>query len=75
MSSGHPGGFGGFGGSSNGLPDRHLPGEVYIGPDGRIHRTPWDAIDAALGFEDISGTGAGCGQHPDNVSSKPKKSR
>jgi len=49
--------------------------DLFIGPDGRVHSNPWDAIAGGLSFEDTSSTGAGCSQSPDNVqppSSPPK---
>ncbi len=43
----------------------------YISADGRIFRTPEEAIAASLSFEASSGTGAGCSQSPDNLPSHP----
>lgn len=42
---------------------------LYISSDGRVHTNPSEAISASLGHEDVSGTGAGCNQSPENVSS------
>lgn len=40
----------------------------YIDAGGYVHESPSEAISASLGFESVSGTGAGCSQSPDNVS-------
>jgi hypothetical protein len=39
----------------------------YTTIDGRPMRTAKETIEANLGFEERSGTGAGCGQDPENV--------
>ena len=41
----------------------------YVDAGGHVHSTPDRAIAGSLAFEQASGTGAGCGQSPDNVSS------
>ncbi len=45
--------------------------KVYVSADGRVHSTPEKAIEGSLTFELTSGTGAGCNQSPDQVSSPP----
>lgn len=51
----------------------NLPGprDFFVSADGRVFLNPQDAIAASLGFEDASGTGAGCSQDPRNISLLP----
>lgn len=41
--------------------------DIFIDSAGGIHDSAEDAIEANLGYEEAWGTGAGCGQDPDNL--------
>lgn len=41
--------------------------QYFISADGRVFRTPEEAIAAGLSAEDVAGTGVGCSQSPDNL--------
>ena len=49
--------------------DRDDDGDMFIDSSGGIHDNAHDAIEANLGHEEGWGTGAGCGQDADNISS------
>lgn len=36
--------------------------DYYVSADGQVVSTPQEAVDASLGFEESSNTGAGCSQ-------------
>jgi len=40
----------------------------YVDAGGHAHSSRSDAVSGSLSFESASGTGAGCGQSPDNAS-------
>jgi len=46
---------------------------IYTGSDQFVKTTPQDAVSASLAFEQISNTGANCGQDPANIPSDDKK--
>lgn len=48
-------------------PDKDI--DYFVSADGRVCATRAEAISESLGYEDSSGTGAGCGQDPANVDS------
>jgi len=42
---------------------------LFVDAGGRVHTSRESAIEGSLAFEQASGTGVGCGQSPENVSS------